>query len=31
MTPDNDTVFELDDLVWVVGDKGKIQELIKGE
>ena len=31
MTPDNDTVFELDDLVWVVGGKGKIQELIKGE
>ena len=31
MTPDNDTVFELDDLVWVVGDKNKIQQLIKGE
>ena len=31
MTPDNDTVFEPDDLVWVVGDKNKIQQLIKGE
>ena len=31
ITPDNDTIFEMDDLVWVVGDKSKIQELIKGE
>lgn len=30
MTPDNDTVFEPDDLVWVVGDKNRIQALISG-
>ncbi len=30
MTPDNDTVFEPDDLVWIVGDKSRIQALISG-
>ena len=30
-TPDNETVFEMDDLVWVVGDKSRIQQLVKGE
>ncbi len=30
-TPDNETVFEKDDLVWVVGDKTKIKSLISGK
>ncbi len=29
-TPDNETVFEKDDLVWVVGEKSRIKELMNG-
>ncbi len=31
LNPDSRTIFEWDDVVWVVGDRKKIQKLIEGE